>query len=263
VGHTRLGELPKTRNWNQVIRLLGTHEAEQGLTTSDVSKLAAKTVTAARVGLDRAIDDPGVHHTFFVLTQLAIAGRSENWAESLNRLGVNAAGAANVFELSGGVQDAIEAQLRNKSSDLSEVAQKAAGDALIELGKAQTPSLFGNEAEDVANVVKQLSSKTGFSDLGHKFFSRFISRFLNSYLSRATASQLGRSKLTQIGDISQFDSALQLHCDQTARIVRDFCGEWFSKTEYLEGITPENTRRFFAVAIKKLQAELKRQKAGK
>ena len=44
-----------------------------------------------------------------------------------------------------------------------------------------------------------------------------------------------------------------------ARIVRDFCGEWFSKTVYQEGIDLKNTSRFLAVAFKKLRSELDRQ----
>jgi hypothetical protein len=44
--------------------------------------------------------------------------------------------------------------------------------------------------------------------------------------------------------------------------VRDFCGEWYSKTEYLQGINLENTSGFIAVAIKKLRAEIKQQEIG-
>jgi hypothetical protein len=43
--------------------------------------------------------------------------------------------------------------------------------------------------------------------------------------------------------------------------VHDFCGEWYSKTEFREGIDLDNTSRFMAVALKKLQDELKRQRA--
>ena len=44
--------------------------------------------------------------------------------------------------------------------------------------------------------------------------------------------------------------------------MRDFCGEWYSKTEYQKGIDLENTSRFLAVAFKKLRSELEQQKAA-
>jgi hypothetical protein len=47
---------------------------------------------------------------------------------------------------------------------------------------------------------------------------------------------------------------------ESARIVHDFCGEWFSKTEFQKGIDLDNTSNFMAVTLKKLQAELNRQR---
>jgi hypothetical protein len=65
--------------------------------------------------------------------------------------------------------------------------------------------------------------------------------------------------LPELADIAEFNQALRAHCDQSARIVRDFCGEWYSKTAYQEGINPENASRFLAVAVRKLSSELEQQ----
>jgi hypothetical protein len=119
--------------------------------------------------------------------------------------------------------------------------------------------LFGGSSDDVRNAIRSLSTKKGFGDLGQRFFGRFVARFLNFYLSRVTAASLGSPRLRDLGDVAQFNDALRLHCDQSARIVRDFCGEWFSKTVYREGIDLKNTSRFLAVAFKKLRGELDRQ----
>ena len=88
-----------------------------------------------------------------------------------------------------------------------------------------------------------------------------MARFLNFYLSRATAAGLGSPRLRDLGDVAEFNEALRTHCDQSARIVRDFCGEWYSKTAYQEGIDLGNTSRFLAVAVKKLRSELEQQRS--
>jgi hypothetical protein len=44
--------------------------------------------------------------------------------------------------------------------------------------------------------------------------------------------------------------------------VQDFCGDWYSKTEFQHGIDLQNTSGFMAVALKKLQAELQKQREG-
>ena len=86
-----------------------------------------------------------------------------------------------------------------------------------------------------------------------------VARFLNFYLSRATAAALGGPRLQDLGDVAEFNQALQVHCEQSARIVRDFCGDWYSKTAYQEGIDLENASRFLAIAVRKLSSELEHQ----
>jgi hypothetical protein len=133
------------------------------------------------------------------------------------------------------VQDAIDRYIRRNPSgatDLSEIAQQSAGEAITSLAGARTASLFGGSSADVQNAMRSLSTRKGFGELGQRFFGRFVARFLNFYLSRVTASALGSPRLRDLGDIAQFNDALRSHCDQSARIVRDFCGEWYSKTEY-------------------------------
>ena len=125
----------------------------------------------------------------------------------------------------------------------------------------RTASLFGGSSADVQNAIRSLSTKKGFGELGQRFFGRFVARFLNFYLSRVTAAALGSPRLQDLGEVAEFNDALRSHCDQSARIVRDFCGEWYSKTEYQKGIDLENTSRFLAVALKKLRSELEQQKA--
>ena len=45
-----------------------------------------------------------------------------------------------------------------------------------------------------------------------------------------------------------------------AKIIRDFSGDWYSRTEYEEGIDKRNVSRFIAIALKKIRAELMTQK---
>jgi hypothetical protein len=104
-----------------------------------------------------------------------------------------------------------------------------------------------------------LSTKKGFGQLGQKFFARFVARFLNFHLSRASASGLGAPRLQDLGYIGEFNEALATHCEESARIVRDFCGAWYSKTEYEQGIDPTNSARFLAIAVRKLKSELRHQ----
>ena len=266
MGHTRLGTLPKTRKWLIVVQAISGGVSGSGSSVSiseDVGAIAAKTLEAAEGALAHAVSDEGLRFTFFLLTQVALASREQSWEKRLAANGINLPTNANAFDFAIAFQQAIDAHLltRGGSTDISEIAQQSAGEAVAALTHGKTVTLFGGGTDALADAMRELSTKTGFSRLGQKFFGTFMARTLNFYLSREIADQVGKSRVAHVGDIKAFDEALNLHCQESARIVREFCGEWYSKTEFKEGISQRNTSGFMAVALKKLQSELMRQRA--
>lgn len=259
MGHTRLGNIPKTRRWQEVVALCG---GEQSI--GHVPEIAEETLAAAEPALLRAMDDPGLRLAFHALARLALASREDDWNGALAELGIALPSDASIFDLTATLQASLDDQIlaHGRATDVGEIAQRAMGETLMELAGPRAASLFGPSAEALRSAVRELSTKSAFGNLGQRFFGHFLARFLNSYVSRVTASVTGTKSIGGIGDLSRFNAELTHHCLQSARIVRDFAGEWYSKTEYLEGIDTENTGRFVTVAVKKLAAELRRQGAG-
>lgn len=267
MGHQRLGDVPRTQKWANVVAKVagdgqgpqsGAHSAEA------IEEIAAETLTAAEGGLLKSISDPGLRYTFYLLTQIVLAAREPNWQGSLADLGLHVSGDSTLYDLISEVQYAIDDHLSSRGgpTDISEMAQKAAGEAIARLAAAKANTLFGTGSDEVQDALRDLSTKAGFARLGQRFFGGFMSRFLNFYLSRVTAGQVGGPRLQQVGDLTQFNEALAAHCHQSARIVRDYCGEWYSKTQFQKGIDLDNTSGFMAVAMKKLKAELQRRREG-
>lgn len=267
MGHQRLGDIPKSKKWSAVVATV----AGEGLGTGgpaslseSVPEIAGLTLDAAQSGLLRAIDDPGLRYTFYLLTQIVLAAREPDWQKRLDDFGIHLSDDSSLFDFTAGVQDAVDRYLASQGAptDVSEMAQQAAGQAVAELASPNAKTLFGSGAAEVQDALRKLSTKAGFARLGQRFFGCFMGRFLNFYLSRVTAGQVGGTRLAQVGELSQFNKALEHHCNQGARIVHDFCGEWYSKTEFQHGIDLANTSRFMAVALKKLRAELEKQREG-
>lgn len=259
MGHTRLGTVPKTRKWNEIVQYVAGGSGPVG-----VSAIAAQTLDVAQKGLEKAINDLGVRYTFYLLTQIALASRTADWTRALADLGIHLSDTSTVFDFTAQVQDSIDRYVRHSASgatDLGEIAQQAAGEALTSLAGSRTASMFETESDDLKNAMQSLATTNGFGKLGQRFFGRFVARFLNFYLSRITAASMGGQRLRNLGDMAEFNEALRAHCDQSARIVRDFCGRWYSKTEYQKGIDLHNTSGFLAIAMKKLQSELAQQRA--
>lgn len=271
MGHQRLGDIPKTKNWTAVVaKIAGGSEGGGAFGGSgialvnDVETVASEVLEAADQGLNAAINDPGLRFTFYALTQLVLATRQTEWQGELASLGIQLSENSGLFDLTAEFQAVIDDHLQKlgRRSDISEMAQKAAGEAIASLAGSRSKTLFGSGPDELKDAVRELSTKKGFAKLGQKFFGRFMCRFLNFYLSRITPQQVGSDRLTNTRALSEFNETLDTHCHQSSKIVHDFCGEWYSKTEFQKGISLDNTSGFMAIAVKKLQAELRKQREG-
>lgn len=270
MGHQRLGKIPKSKPFQHVVGLIsgavGSSGVGVGVGTSivdDVETIAAATLIAAEEGLNRARHDSGLCDTFYLLTQMVLAARDDqNWRQRFSELGISLSKDAGMFELTSALQSAIQDRQdeRGEYSDISEMARKAAVDAVNSLAGPHAATLFGTGPEELRDAVKRLSTKKGFAELGRTFFGGLLKQYLNFFICKETPNAVRVGRLNGVEGLQDFESALDRHCYQSAKIVQDFCGDWYSKTEWRERIDPSNTSRAVAFAIEKLQRELAHQR---
>ncbi|MGI8960597.1 MAG: hypothetical protein ACR2IV_12690 [Bryobacteraceae bacterium] len=251
MGHIRLGRLPKTRKWQEVVGLLGAR--------ATAPEIAAATIDASRAGLKRAARDPALIQSFWLLTQLPLCARKADFVQELGNLGVSVAAEPTLTELIGGFSDAVDIHMHRKGgrTDLGEMAQMGAAESLATVLAERTASLFGSTAEDVRRELSRLGTPGNFSLLARDFFARLAERYLTYFLSRELSNQLGTIDANR-----QFREALSIHCRQASRIVEKFAADWFSKANYKGGITPRKVAWFIGYAMTKLGAELKQGAEG-
>lgn len=247
MGHTRLGRLPRTRKWQDVIGLVGAG--------ADTAAIAAATLDASKRGLEHAANDPALVQAFWLLTQLPLCARKEDFVQELARVGVSVADEPTLMELVGGLSDAVDDHVYRKGgrTDLGEMAQMGAAETLTAVLGERTIRLFGETAEDVQHELARLGTPANFSVLARSFFARLTERYLTYFLSRELSNTLGNVQGNR-----QFREALALHCKQASKIVEQFAKEWFSKANYQGGITPRKAAGFVGHAVAKLGAELQK-----
>ena len=254
MGHIRLGELPRTRKWREVVALIGA-----GAGTAQV---ANATVHAAERGLNLAAGDAGLVQTVWLLTQLPLAARSPNFAEGLRDAGLDVSDTPTLMEVVGAVSDAIDARLTRTGgrTDLGEMAQMAAVETISHEVGRETKSLFGVSSEDVKGAFSKLATRKQFSSFARSFFSRLTNKCLGYFLSLSMSYHVGEGqRFTTLAQQSQFSKALGLHCHEASRIVEEFCGEWFRKKVWKQqsDISRQDAAGFAHVAMQKISAELK------
>ena len=257
MGHVRLGELPKSREWTQVVDLLA-----KG---SDVGNLAAAVATAAEDELISARGDPVLANTVWLLTQLPLAARGDRFAAELTALGFGRGSEQSLLNIVAGFSEAVDSQISGTASrtDLGALARQAAAETLASLVGAQMPGLFGTTGDDLRIELGKFATKDRFAVLARDFFARLTNKTLDYYLSRVLADYVGPGRAYgSLQEQAQFRVALDRHCREASLIVEQFAGGWFSKANYEGRLTRASAQSFSDYALKKMRDELRARRGG-
>ncbi|MBA3518657.1 MAG: hypothetical protein H0T75_13695 [Rhizobiales bacterium] len=224
MGHIRLGRIPGTRKWQEVVSLIS-----EG---ADVPQIAAKSADAAARGLETAAHDKALVHAFWLLTQIPQAARQANFAERLRALGLEVSSEPTLLDVVGAFASAVDRRVRETGgrTDLGETAQHAAAETLTFLAGRELPSLFAPSPSDVQHAIAKLGTSDRFSIVARDFFSRLTRRYLAYFLSRELSNHVGpQQRFASTGDHTKFNVALDLHCREASRIIKEFPGAGTAK----------------------------------
>lgn len=223
VGHIRLGRLPKTKEWEEVIELLRAR--------APLSSVARASAEAAREGLRQAETDPGLAESFYLLAQLPRVARSETLGgvdEELRALSKS----ETLIDLGAAFAGAVDARLdgNRRRSDVGEIAELSAIETLMDVVGRRLPSLIAAEPGNVRRALAGFEPKYQFAKLARVFFARFVERYLAYYLSRELAAHVGPGgRFAGVEDHSAFNDGLRRHCYEASAIVEAYAGAWRSK----------------------------------
>jgi hypothetical protein len=255
MGHIRLGDLPRTRRWQEVVALIaGGAQADQ---------VANAAVRAAERVLGRAFQDDGLVEALWLLLRLPLAARSGGLTAALRGLALDVPDPPGLMDVLAAITAAVDARLGNNRgrTDLGEMAQMAVVETFVEVVGPRVQGLFDAGVEGLRRAFADLATTAQVSHLGRRYFARLMFRFLDFYLSRALPDQVGEGRrFNSLRQVELFYRALEAHCGEAARVVEAFSGEWFSLHRYQAGgdITRDLAARFGHGALRKLTDELKR-----
>lgn len=224
-------------------------------------QVANAVIRAAERGLNLASEHKALVEAFWLLTQLPTAARQQDFAAALRACGLQVADSPGLMDVAAAVSEAVDARIPNNSgrTDLGEMAQAAASEAIVEVVTDRTQSLFGSTPDDVKSGLAGLATVKQFGAFARQFYARLTDKVLQYYVSRTTPNSVGSDlRFPTLAAKAEFDKALALHCREASKIVESFAGEWFSKTNWeKKGISREDASGFAHVAMRKMVDELK------
>ena len=256
MGHVRLGTLPRSKHWSEVVRLL-----ESDAPLQDVAEAAAR---ASETDLARASDDPLFQYVAGLRVQLPLAARSPGFEDGLARLGIARDSGGSVSALLASIDEAIERRAfeTGRSSDAGELARAALLESLSDNLRGRLPSLFEPTPQEIRKALAGFAGGDRFALLARDFFARLTYRSLNWYLSRELANHTGPDRRFDTdADRTAFQRALEQHTYEASRIVEAYAGGWYGKTVWRDqSLSQDAINDFTRYAFKKMRLELGRRR---
>lgn len=256
MGHERVGVLPQTKVWRDVIDGIATAiDPEIG-----TQELARATLENVRNQFRRIHQDSGVAAAFRFLLELSrsslpsASDRGPNTPEI--DLTTNPSILRIVMSLRAWVDD------HRASMEYAELAKKAAADVITGWSNQQSeqPSLFSG-AIDSQEIWRRASNGSGFCEVSRLFFARFTERYLNYFLDRAASAVLsGASERDQLAEnLHEHLDDISKYAFETARITQSFAAGWFNLHALDRTPSNEDLTSFLSIAFGKIRDELSRE----
>lgn len=252
MGHQRLGTLPRSKAWRDVVALISDG--------ADVADVALAVSAAAEQSMIEASEDAAVKHSLWLLARIPLAAKAGPLEGGLRELGLALNTKPTLVDLVCAVTFAIDRAARQAGprTDFGEIALLSASESLYAVVEGEMRDLLDPASERLQVALASFSSPRRFAVLARDFFARLIRRHVDYYLSRELAKHVGPGRrFPSIREHTAFEKALELHCAEATRIIKEYAGEWLNKQDFEGGIDQGKAGRFVAYASKKVRAELR------
>ena len=256
MGHERVGTLPRTKQWRELVAQMAEHSAEE----PKAEKVARKTLELAQEKLGQIASDQAFAAAFRFLVLFSVSTQAQK-DESLARLiqfaGINNENGPLVVGASLKRWVASEAAA---GSEYLELATRSATKALAEwfdANNSKQNELFPANNENV-KIWRPLAHGGAFSDLSRLFFKEVVRTYLHYLLDRESSGVL-----KSLRDVSSLNEGLDRYAYETTKIAQSFSAGWYNKYAIGRAPTASDVGDFVRFAIHKLRDELLREERAK
>lgn len=254
MGHERIGHLPATKKWRNIVAEL----AEFSQKNDNVASIATQTTKNVAKRLERITKDEGVLASFSFLITLLHAAKQRDPNAYLQQNGITLSSSFSLLELARAIKQYSQAHSEN--TEYATVAVQSLIDTVSVWTKQeqqQTNLFFGGEP-DPFEPWRRAAQAEGFSELSRIYFSNFLGRYLKYFLEREASASL-----TNLFDRNDFIKRLDSHVDtisesafETTKVTQQFAAGWYKNNAAKDLPDQEKIQGFVSYALKKLKNNL-------
>jgi len=261
MGHERVGFLPKTKKWSDLVRQMGS------LYSSDfpIASVAAQTLKNVRIQYETLFRDDVVKTIFDFLVSFSRACRFPNPSAELKASGIQISDQPSLLSIIKALRDQVPTQ--ELASEYGQLAIAAAADAIGQWYKqnATTQLPLFKASEGFLESWQRLGNGSGFCELARLYFGRLTERYLNYFLDRAASATLQdiQQRVKFQHDIRSHIDDISKHAFETAKITQSFAAGWFNAHARDKVPNAIEIEGFLSLAFGKLRDELRREEEAK
>jgi len=261
MGHERVGFLPKTQRWNDLVKLMG----EMYPSEVPIATIATQTLKIVRTRYETLSKDDAVKEVFTFLVAFSRACRFDDVKTQLQNSGIRMPDQPTLLSVVKSLRECIPTH--EIASEYGQLALGAAADAIGQWHKLHTTSQLSlfQPSVDFFESWRGIGDGAGFCELARLYFGKLTERYLNYFLDR-TASAIFPS----IQQREQFQQEIRTHVDdvskhafETAKITQSFAAGWFNKNTRERVPDSKEIEGFLTIAFGKLRDELRREEEAK
>lgn len=260
MGHERVGELPRSARWVDLIEEL----SSATISTEKATDIAARTLENIRRRYQNTMYDDGVKAAFLFLVALAVFSTRSDPARELASIGIGIDDDPTPLDAAKAVHRFVE--MNQDSLEYGRIAKYAAGDALVKWHRMKSPiqSPLFNLPSRPFEVWQEAADGPGFCELARLFFASFTERYLNYFLEREASEQLNsiESRRQFEGNINDAIDEISKHAFETSKITQSFAAGWFHKRAIDRVPSEQEIQDFLRLAFQKMAEELSRESIG-
>jgi hypothetical protein len=255
MGHERIGFLPRTQPWVDIIKQLTDFDCSD----DTVTKISNNTLANIKKKYEQMSSDESVIKAIRFLIILSLSANQQDQREFLAKNGLIVDERFSLFSLIRCAKDYIVTETGSLETN------KMVVDAVLYVlssyerkkGNKQL-SLFNNPNE---TPWKNIGTGAAFCELARLFFAEFTNRHLRYYLEREAAQAIDDYDSIEIFSqkLTKQSEALSTHAFEISKIMQSFAAGWFNKYSRNDIPTNEEIIRFLNITFGKIRAELRRE----
>jgi hypothetical protein len=254
MGHERIGTLPKSKKWINILNQLTSINTD----SDAILGIAKQTLINVEDRFQSIPYDKGVFATFKFLVCFSVSMRSPDPFNKLFEENILISNILTPLAVGKALKEKV-LQESNRSLEYSEIAQFAALDALANWFKANNvqDSLFKSLASP-NDIWRDIGTAPGFCTISRLFFAKYTERYLRYFLEREASAYINNVQDRELFEfeLNNYIDDISLHAFEMSKITQSYAAGWFNK-HTTEGVpTDQIIQEFVNYAFRKLGNEI-------